>query len=136
MRTLNQATAIVVLSLNEEDQFVIAAMKAGANSFVNKSEPLKVLLANIDLALKAPATFSATTIAAALKRKSENFGLSQRELQILTQLHRGENIKELAQTLFIAESTLKKHLSAIYQKLAVKNRLQAVGKARQAGLLQ
>jgi len=136
VRSINATTAIVVLSLNEEDEFVIAAMKAGASSFVNKSEPLPILLAQIDVALKAPKVFSATSIATALIRKSGSFGLSQRELQVLSQLHRGESLKELAESLFIAESTLKKHLSAIYQKMSVGNRIQAIAKAREAGLLK
>lgn len=136
VRTLNPQTAIVILSLNEEDEYVIAAMKAGASSYVNKSEPLSTLMAYIDLALKAPQTFSAASIATALIRKSETFGLSQRELQILSQLDRGESLKEFAEKLFIAESTLKKHLSVIYQKMSVRNRVQAIAKARQAGLLK
>jgi DNA-binding NarL/FixJ family response regulator len=136
VRTLNQSVAIVVLSLSEEDAFVIAAMKSGASSFVNKSEPLHVLMAQINLALQAPQIFSSSAIATALIRESENFGLSQRELQILSQLHRGEGLKELAARFFIAESTLKKHLSTIYQKLSVSNRVQAIAIARQAGLLK
>jgi ATP/maltotriose-dependent transcriptional regulator MalT len=93
-------------------------------------------MAQIDVALKAPQVFSATSIATALIRKSDNYGLSQRELEVLSQLHRGESLRELADSLFIAESTLKKHLSMIYQKLSVRNRIQAIAKARQAGLLK
>lgn len=136
VRKLSPSTAIVVLSLNAEDAFVVAAMKAGASAYVNKSEPLSILLAHIDLALKAPQTFSSASMAQALERKYEHFGLSQRELQILSQLHRGESLKDLAQSLFIAESTLKKHLSMIYQKMSVKNRIQAIALARQSGLLK
>lgn len=136
VRALSQSVAIVVLSLSEEDAFVIAAMKAGASSFVNKSEPLSVLMAQINLALQVPQLFSSSAIATALIRESETFGLSPRELQILSQLHRGESLKELAVQFFIAESTLKKHLSTIYQKLAVSNRVQAIAIARQAGLMK
>lgn len=136
VRALSQSVAIVVLSLSEEDAFVIAAIKAGASSFVNKSEPLSVLMAQINLALQAPQIFSSSAIATALIRESETFGLSPRELQILSQLHRGESLKELAAQFFIAESTLKKHLSTIYQKLAVSNRVQAIAIARQAGLMK
>jgi DNA-binding NarL/FixJ family response regulator len=136
VRSLKESTAIVVLSLNEEDEFVIAAMKAGASSFVNKAEPLSILMAQIEVALKAPQVFSASSIATALIRESDTYGLSQRELEVLSQLHRGESLKELAGSLFIAESTLKKHLSTIYQKLSVHNRIQAISKAREAGLLK
>jgi DNA-binding NarL/FixJ family response regulator len=136
VRRVKPATAIVVLSLNEEDEFVVAAMKVGASSFVNKSEPLADLMAYIDLALKAPATFSSASIAKALTRNTESFGLSPRELEILSQLHRGQPLKELAESFFIAETTLKKHLSTIYRKMSVKNRVQAIALARESGLLK
>ena len=90
----------------------------------------------IEVALKAPQVFSATSISDAIIRERESFGLSQRELQILSQLHRGDSLKEFADALFIAESTLKKHLSTIYQKLSVRNRIQAIAKAREAGILK
>jgi DNA-binding CsgD family transcriptional regulator len=85
-------------------------------------------------ALLSPQSFSATDIAGAIKRTRETFGLSQRELQILSQLHKGAPLKEFADSLFITESTLKTHLSAIYRKMGVKNRVQAIEKAKQSGL--
>lgn len=136
VRSLSQTVAIVILTLNEKDEFVIAAMKAGASAFVNKSAPLAGFLASVDHALSSPATFSAQDLAGALNRKTETFGLSQRELQILGTLHLGQPLKELAASLFISESTLKTHLNTIYRKLSVSNRTQAVKKAQQSGLSQ
>jgi DNA-binding CsgD family transcriptional regulator len=69
-----------------------------------------------------------------MDRTRNTFGLSQRELQILSQLHKGAPLKEFANSLFITESTLKTHLSSIYRKMDVKNRVQAIEKAKQAGL--
>ena len=134
VRSLSQTVAIVILTLNGRDEFVIAAMKAGASAFVNKSAPLADFLAAVDHALLSPTTFSAQNLAGALNRKTETFGLSQRELQILATLHMGQPLKELAVSLFISESTLKTHLNTIYRKLEVSNRTQAVKKAQQSGL--
>lgn len=134
VRSLSQTIAIVILTLNEKDEFVIAAMKAGASAFVNKSAPLADFLAAVDHALSSPGTFSALDLAGALNRKNETFGLSQRELQILGTLHLGQPLKELSASLFISESTLKTHLNTIYRKLEVSNRTQAVKKAQQSGL--
>lgn len=134
VRSLSQSVAIVILSLNEKDEFVIAAMKAGASAFVNKSAPLADFLAAVDHALSSPGSFSAQDLAGALSRKTETFGLSQRELHILGTLHLGQPLKELAAALFITESTLKTHLNTIYRKLEVSNRTQAVKKAQQSGL--
>jgi DNA-binding NarL/FixJ family response regulator len=109
-------------------------MKAGASSYLNKSAPLLEILAAIDHALAAPLTFSSRETVKTIERKRDRFDLSQRELQILTQLHKAAPVAELASSLFITEATLKTHLSSIYRKLDVHSRLQAVEKARVAGL--
>jgi DNA-binding NarL/FixJ family response regulator len=110
-------------------------MKAGASSYIHKSAPLSELLSALDFALTSPTSFAAKEISVAIARKSEKFSLSPRELQIVTQLHRGEPLKILAGSLFITEATLKTHLASIYRKLEVKNRLQAIEKVRIAGII-
>ena len=134
VRSISTHTALVVLSFSESDEFVLAAMNAGASAFVQKAAPLSELIASVEHALTSPETFSAKDIAGAMKRTRNSFGLSQRELQILTQLHKGAPLKEFAESLFISESTLKTHLSAIYRKMDVKNRVQAIEKAKLSGL--
>jgi DNA-binding NarL/FixJ family response regulator len=134
VRSISSQTALVVLSLNESDEYVLAAMNAGASAFVQKAAPLSELMASIDHALTSPLTFSSKDIAGAISRSRNTYELSPRELQILSQLHKGAPIKEFAQSLFITESTLKTHLSAIYRKLGVKSRVQAIAKAKQSGL--
>jgi DNA-binding NarL/FixJ family response regulator len=109
-------------------------MHAGASAFVQKAAPISELIASIEHALRTPQAFSAHDIAGAIRRTRETFGLSQRELQILSQLHKGAPLQEFAASLFITESTLKTHLSAIYRKMGVKNRVQAILKAQQSGL--
>jgi len=115
VRSISSTIAIVVLTLNEHADFLIASMKAGASSYIHKSAPLSELLSALDFALTSPT--------------------SPRELQIVTQLHRGEPLKILAGSLFITEATLKTHLASIYRKLEVKNRLQAIEKVRIAGII-
>ena len=134
VRSISSQTALVVLSFSEVDEYVIAAMKAGASAFVQKASPINELLASIDHALASPESFSAREIVGAISRAQESFGLSQRELHILSQLHKGAPLKEFAQSLFITESTLKTHLSSIYRKMSVKNRVQAIEKAKKSGL--
>ena len=134
VRSISSQIAIVVLSFNESDDYVLAAMNAGASAFVQKAAPLPELIASIEHAIESPQSFSAKDIAGAMDRTRNTFGLSQRELQILSQLHKGAPLKEFANSLFITESTLKTHLSSIYRKMDVKNRVQAIEKAKQAGL--
>jgi DNA-binding NarL/FixJ family response regulator len=135
VRSISNTIAIVVLTLNEHADFLLASMKAGASSYLHKSAPLSELLSALDFALTSPTSFAAKEISVAIARKSEKFSLSPRELQIVTQLHRGEPLKILAGSLFITEATLKTHLASIYRKLEVKNRLQAIEKVRIAGII-
>jgi len=61
--------------------------------------------------------------------------LSERELQVLQLLARGASNQEIAQDLVIVVDTVKRHVSHIFSKLGVKNRVQAVGQAKVLGLL-
>ena len=135
IRGLSKQIAIVVLTLSDDDQYLLSAMDSGASAFVNKSAPLSELIATIDHAIKMPLIFSARDIAQTIKRKRERFKLSNRELQILTQLTSDLTLRELADSFFISESTLKTHLTHLYQKMGVRNRLQAINVARKSGLL-
>jgi DNA-binding NarL/FixJ family response regulator len=135
VRSISSTIAIVVLTLNEHGDFLLASMKAGASSYLHKSAPLSELLSALDFALTSPTSFASKEISATISRKSEKFSLSPRELQIVTQLHRGEPLKILAGSLFITEATLKTHLASIYRKLEVNNRLQAIEKVRIAGII-
>jgi LuxR family maltose regulon positive regulatory protein len=61
--------------------------------------------------------------------------LSDRELEVLQLLARGASNQEIARELAIVVDTVKRHVSQIFSKLAVKNRLQAIGRARELNLL-
>jgi DNA-binding NarL/FixJ family response regulator len=135
VRSISSTIAIVVLTLNEKEDFLLAAMRAGASTYIHKSAPLNEVISGLEFALSTPTAFAARNISEALQHKSDKYSLSTREFQILTQLHRGEPLKILAGSFFISEATLKTHLASIYRKLEVNNRLQAIEKARIAGLI-
>lgn len=59
-----------------------------------------------------------------------SFGLSKRETEILEQINLGKSNQEIADELFISLSTVKSHVSNLYSKLDVKNRVQAIKKAK------
>lgn len=135
VRTLSDTIAIVVLTLSDEDLYLMSALKSGASAFVKKSAPLRELVAAIKMAVAAPLSFNAEGLAQAISRRQESFHLSSRELQILSQLATDLSLRELARSFFISESTLKTHLTHLYRKLGVKNRLQAINVAKKSGLL-
>jgi hypothetical protein len=133
-RSISQTLAIIVLTMSESSEFTLAAMRAGASAYLNKSLPLGEVISAIEYALVSPLVFSSRDTVKIFDRDQLTLGLSQREIQILSQLHLGAPLKDLAASLFIAEATLKTHLASIYRKLEVKNRVQAIDKARIAGL--
>lgn len=62
-------------------------------------------------------------------------GLTPRELEILEQIAAGKSTREIAETLFVSENTVKTHASRLYDKLGVSRRTQAVQEARRLRLL-
>ncbi len=61
--------------------------------------------------------------------------LSERELEVLQQIARGDSNQQIAEVLVIALDTVKRHVTHIFEKLGVNNRVQAVARARALGLL-
>ncbi len=135
IRKHSQDMAIIVLTMSEEESHLIAAMRAGASSFVKKSAPINDLVIAIRSALLQPKNFNASGIASALEYLQEATLLTPRELTILQALSVPGTNADLANSLYISEATFKTHLAAIYRKLQVKNRLGAITKARSLNLL-
>ncbi len=80
------------------------------------------------------ATEGAVALATKAREDKINF-LSKREIEVLRLVADGLSNRDVGQYLFISESTVKRHLSTIYEKLAVKSRTQAIDHARRADLL-
>ena len=79
--------------------------------------------------------FRSNFLADAIALKNLSAGLTPRELEILEKLPTGDTIHEIAAQLFVTESTIKTHLSAVYRKLKSTNRVEAINAARKSGLL-
>lgn len=134
-RSISKSIGIVVLTLNEEETFLLAALTAGASAYIVKSAPISDVIAAIKHSYASPLSFSAKGLSDAIKHKKDQSGLTARELDVLALLPSGGRNRALAAELFITEATLKTHLSSIYRKLAVTNRVQAVAVSRKRGLL-
>ncbi|MFD2100578.1 response regulator transcription factor [Flagellimonas iocasae] len=68
-------------------------------------------------------------------KKIEQLGISQREYEVLIHISKGLSNKEIANTLFVSESTIKTHVSNLLIKLDVKRRTQAIQKAKNLQIL-
>ena len=130
-RKISPATAIVVLTLNDGEDYVRAAKCAGANAFIVKSAPLTDLIAALDFAISSPTSFSSKHITTS----GVDSGLSAREIDVLHSINHGLTNAAIATQLYVSVSTVKTHVSSILRKLDANNRVQALAVARERGLL-
>lgn len=134
-RSVSPTIGIVVLTLNDDDANLLAALQAGASSYVLKSDPVKEVASAVLHSYESPSSFSAKGLKAAISRKENGFGLTARELEILALLPMGKMSSQIAEDLFISQATVKTHLSSIYRKLSVSNRSAAVALSIKQGLI-
>jgi DNA-binding NarL/FixJ family response regulator len=137
-------TAVLVLTTYDLDEYVFAALEAGASGFLLKDCPPDELTAAIRVvargdALIAPAItrrliseFTARAVGNPLRELPP---ISDREREVLIGVARGLSNSELARHLFIGEATVKTHVSSLLTKLACRDRVQLVVTAYEAGLV-
>ena len=134
-RSTSQKIGIVVLTMSNMPEHVRASMQSGASAHVDKSAPISEVLQAIRESADKPLSFTARRMTEAIIAKNRVIGLTPRELEILEKLPTGDTVQEIAGQLFVTESTVKTHLSAVYKKLGARNRVQAINAARKCGLL-
>lgn len=133
MRAAGLHTKVIILSSFCEDDEIIAAIEAGALSYLMKDSPPEKLIDAIFAAEKGEPVLH-PRIAKKLMQRVTARGpavepLTAKEKEVLAELVKGRSNKEIASNLFISETTVKTHVSNILQKLGVKDRTQAVIKA-------
>jgi DNA-binding NarL/FixJ family response regulator len=139
---------IVILTTFDLDEYVYAAIRAGASGFLLKDVRPSELVDAIHVvaagdALLAPSVTRRLLdrFAAALPGDDEPAlpsleSLTERELEVLKLLARGLSNTELAQQLFLSETTVKTHVSSVFRKLRLRDRAQAVVLAYELGLVR
>lgn len=135
---------VIVVTMFEDDDSVFAAMRAGARGYVLKGAEQEEMLRAIQAVARGEALFG-PAIAARLSAFFQVSGpapvtafpdLTEREREVLHLLAQGLNNQEIGQQLFISTKTVRNHVSNIFNKLQVADRVQAVIRARDAGLGQ
>jgi len=136
---------IVVLTIYRDDANVFAALKAGATGYVLKDAPPTETTAAIRAASRGEAILDpaiATRVISEFNRlwtsqpaPDERFtSLSEREMDVLKAMSSGARNRQIAEQLFIAEKTVKNHVSAILWKLQVNTRAEAALLAAKQGI--
>ena len=138
---------VLIVTTFDADEYVYAAMKAGASGFVLKDLRPEQLAE----AVRVVATGESLLAPAITRRLVEQFvrrpppgsarppeleTLTERELDVLRLVARGRSNAEIAQELFLSEATVKTHLTHILTKLRLRDRVQAVVVAYESGLVQ
>ena len=146
MRRGHSCVPIVVLSASAEQRDIAAALNMGAMGYIPKMAPREVMLRALRLvlaggiyippqALGLPEFSSAQAGGGATMPKSiEDFGLTERQRQVLSRIAQGKPNKAIANELQISEPTVKAHVTEILRALKASSRAQAMVTARRFGL--
>jgi DNA-binding NarL/FixJ family response regulator len=147
LRAAQPDVRVIVLTTFDEDAAIFDGLRAGATGYLLKDAPTEKLYEAIRAAARGESFLQpsvASRVVAEFARLSERSPdsiqalldpLSTRELEILRLLAGGATNREIALQLFIAEGTVKNHVTNIFSKLDVTDRTRAAIKARELGLL-
>jgi DNA-binding NarL/FixJ family response regulator len=137
-------TPVIVLTMYADDEYAIHAIRAGAKGYLLKNSRSDEVIRAIRLAAAGGSAID-PALGAVLMREFQRLlnrapgetrqQLSSREQQFLELLVKGHNNRQIAQELDLAESTVKNNLSALFQKIGVRDRTQAVLYAISNGLV-
>jgi len=139
VRDAAPATRTVVLSADDRPEIVLAAIDAGAAGFIPKATESRLLREALATVLRGgvyvpPITLAASPAPPGQPASAERLGLTPRQIDVLRMLVDGRSNKLIGRALDLAPSTVKTHLEAIFQRLHVNSRTQAVVAAARCGL--
>ena len=127
---------VVILSASSDQQVIQAALTKGASAYVIKSVNPDDLASTLRQVMEGSVFHSVGLPAPGQVSAAAELGLTAREISILNALARGLSNQAIGKELFVAEQTVKFHLTNIYRKLGVGNRTEAVRLAYQHGLIE
>ena len=145
------SSRVLLLTTFDLDEYVLAGLEAGASGFLTKDAEPNDLLSAIRAVAAGDAVLAPSATRRLLARMASGRGgapsaqmlrdqaavgrLSHREQQILSCIGRGMTNSEIADALFLAESTVKNYIGRIFTKINARDRVQAVIIAFRAGLI-
>ncbi len=137
IRSEGLGTKVIILTVSEDETSHVLAMKYGAAGIVRKSMATNFLVEGIRRVQQGEVCLDDKAMALVLRKFSTQRKLppvSRRESEIVSLVCQGFRNKEIAAKLFIAEDTVKSHLSHIYDKFGVSDRMHLVLYAIESGL--
>ncbi|MCI0512911.1 response regulator transcription factor [candidate division KSB1 bacterium] len=122
---------VLVLTVHSDSKRVFDALCAGACGYLTKDTPPAKLLEAIRETHEggAPMSTQIARIVVDSFKPTHHSNLTKRENEVLTQLCYGKSYRVIAETLFISEETVRRHIKNIYKKIEVRSKSEAVAKA-------
>lgn len=137
---------VLMLTTFERDDYIAAALQAGASRFLLKNAPPEVLIAGIRTVAAGDGMLSPEVTRRLIERLAEQGlverrddllePLTQREREVLLLVAKGLSNGEIAEELVVSEATVKTHVTRVLSKLQLRDRVQAVAFAYRAGLIR
>ncbi|KGN32343.1 hypothetical protein N802_18435 [Knoellia sinensis KCTC 19936] len=137
LRVASEQLGLVVLTMLDDDDTLIRALDSGASALVLKTAPAEHVFSAILHAHRQPGAFSAEGLSAALQRRRSAPAdlLTPREREVVAALLAGHSVDQVAARLYMSRSTVKTHVSKVYDKLGVHNRAGLAVQAQKHGIL-
>ncbi len=139
-------TRVLVLTTFQRDDYLFDALRAGASGFLLKTAPPEDLVAAVRTVADGNSLLDPAVTGSVIERfasagpgvaRSDRLDeLTEREREVLEEVARGRSNAEIAENLFVGESTVKTHVSSVLSKLALRDRVQAVVFAYEHGLIR
>lgn len=144
IRSQHPEVAIVILTTYDEDDLMLRGLRAGARGYLLKDTDRGTLFRAIRAAARGETLLSpevAAKVFGTAPTKSQTMhegeiSLTERDLEVLRSVGRGERNKEIAARLGITERTVKAHLTSVFNKLGVDSRAAAIATAMARGLIR
>lgn len=136
-------TKFIILTTYSDDDYIFRGIEAGARGYLLKDAPREELFKAIRAVHRGESLIQPVVASKVLDRLTElsrrapsGEELSERELEVLRLIAKGAANKEIGAELSIAQSTVKTHISTIFQKLGVNDRTEAVTQALKKGIIR
>ena len=138
---------ILILTTFDLDEYVFAALRAGAAGFLLKDTPPEALIEAVEVIAAGDALLAPSITKRLIGEFARSGGsttpsdlpgvedLTERETEVLVAMARGLSNAEIAEALFVGETTVKTHVGRVLMKLGVRDRVQAVVAAYESGLV-
>lgn len=138
LRAQHNSTPVLMLTTFDDSELFAQSLKAGANGFLLKDVSLEKLVSSLEALAQGAGFLAEGQMLQEFqqqKKAEQTIDLSERELQILRLITGGFSNKEIARAVFLAEGTVRNHVSNLLAKLDCRDRTQAVLKAINLGIV-